>query len=88
MISDVGVVALRGAVDESEDLTVEVEAPDGAVVAGWDELVAVERVEGEAVDWRRVRLKFGIEISKNWFQIKKKVKADVQTRFKPFLAEI
>jgi hypothetical protein len=61
MISDVGVVALRCAVDESEDLTVEVEAPDGAVVAGRDELVVVERVEGEAVDWRRVRLKLGIK---------------------------
>ena len=56
VISDVRVFVFRRSVDEFEDLTVHVEAPNGSVVARWDQLAAVESVEREAVDGRNVRL--------------------------------
>ena len=57
MVSDVGVLIFRRPVDEAEDLALEVEASDGSVVAGRDQLAAVEGVEGQAVHRRCVRLK-------------------------------
>ena len=56
MIPDVRVFVFRRAVDELEDLSVNVEAAHGSVVARRDQLPVVERVERQAVDGGDVRL--------------------------------
>jgi hypothetical protein len=57
VIPGVSRIVICRAVNEAEDLRLEVEAADGSVVAGRNKFVLVEGVERQAVNRTCVRLK-------------------------------